>query len=439
MIKENVKSAVGSRTFISLVLGFALLPICFFGCAHPKEDFDGEFAKLSDAWAGDVGRRAATTEKLDWRTASRKVVEENRSLRRARENVRRAEKGVPQVVRDLIPAPDFSLRVTDTFDNVERFGQDGVSLNVGAFIRLSGLFYLPRDLYTARLNLLGQQVAYRIAKRERLVTLWSAFQLKQLLVERRERLGRLAEIVERLPVSASGDWRRQLADAHEQLFQAEASLQSELAELLNTSSDVRLTADSAPDYSVPNGSELEARLREESLSREVATIEILRAYAAIDGAKLERWPQPNFYVYGGDFLDYRNNETETFSWDSMFGTAGTYYRVDVSGRRALRVEEAEFNAKLAEERVELEQAALLQKIRVQLQELKQLDDRLERLERRRDLTIRLLNGSTPQLLLRRMQELYGIEQERASYKETRIQLAAFFLFHDEAFWSQLSF
>lgn len=436
MIKESVKSVAASRAPLPLVVGLAWMTIFFFGCAHPKKDFEAEYAQLSGTWSEEVGSGTTNTEEFDWENAVQQVAEHNRPLRRSRESVRRAEKGVPQVVRDLIPAPDFNLRVTDTFDNVAQFGEDGVSLNVGAFIRLSGLFYLPRDLYAARLNLLGHQVAYRVARRERLVTLWTAFQLKQLLVERRERLDRLVEAVERLPKTASSNWHRQLLEAQEPLSQAEATMQSQLAELLNTASEVRLITDSTPKYPVPEGPELEKRLGEKSLSREVATIEILRAYAKIEGAKLEQWPQPNFYVYGGDFLDYRNNETETFRWDSMFGTAGTYYRVDVSGRRALRVKEAKFDAQLVEERVDLQQTVLLREVRFKLQQLEQLDNKLQQLDRRRDLIIRLLDASTPQVLLQRIQELYGIEQARTTAIESRIKLAAFFLFHDEAFWSQ---
>jgi len=410
--------------------------VILIGCASPREDFDKELTELGDNWSSEIEAADGTKLEPDWEAATGRMLEQNLSLRRSREQIRRAERGIGQVYRDLIPAPDLNLRITDTLGELEDFGRDGISLSVGAFIRLSGVFYLPRNLYAARLNLIGQQLAHRIQKRERMVSLWVAFRVNELLVERRERLELLSRLVAAMPGDSAVSWSAQLEEAGVQLSALERDLQEELALILNAKEEITPVGDSAPAYEPPGETELVTSLEARSLLREVAAVDLLQAYAAVDAAKLDRWPRPDFYLYGGDFFQYRDNETENFSWDSMFATAGAYHTFDVSGRRALRVEDAQFDAGLIKERVAFEQSALLREMRAKRHQLNRVDTALDRLDRQRALLVRLLNRSEPSKLIAGIQRLYRVELVRNSYIERQTELSAFFLFHDETFWAE---
>ena len=408
-------------------------------CAHPQEDFESSVAELGEEWSTNLQAPMGTAFRPDWDAAVRHLLEHNPSIRQSEEAVRRAERGISEVYRDLIPAPDLNLRVTDALDDLDQFGEDGLSLSVGAFIRLSGVFFLPRDLYAARLMVLGTRIADRVAKREHIVQLWVAFRQMRELEMERDRVEGLERLVQRLPAGMASTENRRVRDARLRLEEAFSDTQENLIELLNQRDAPIPELSTAPNYSPPELPIFEKLLSDSSISREVAAVELLRAYARIDGAKLDRWPRPDLYVYGGDFFEYRNRESDSFDWESTFLTAGTYYRLDVSGRRAARVDDARFDAALIEEAVGNRQAGLMRELRAKRSELKRIEAELEDLERRKEILSRLLQHAAPEDFLQRVEQLSMIDQERAVYMQTRIELYAFFLFHDEAFWSDYAF
>jgi hypothetical protein len=346
---------------------------------------------------------------------------------------------VLQVYRDLIPVPRIEAWTSETLENIANLTWESVNLNVNAFIRLSGIFYLPRDLYSAKLRLLSLQVAYRTQKRELLVSLWEAFASYELLKEQDEKLTQIIQCLDRTSDTSFLVWQQQLNDELSKILEAQAELDHKVRLLLSTHETVSLYTETLPPYTVFREDDLFLSSNIACLNREVLTIEILYAIARADGAKIDRWPRPNFFIYGGNLFDHRHGSTESLRWDSLVLSAGVDYEIDVSGRRTAHIRDAEFDAKLITARVEIEQANLAHQLRGTFQELNRVECEIVRLAQRKQAILLVMSFSDSEQLLTSIQQIYSIDREYAMLQNMRLQLSATLLFHDDAFWSDHSF
>jgi PBP1b-binding outer membrane lipoprotein LpoB len=69
----------------SSLLVIALSIVLLSGCASPSQDFKEAYKDLSEAWHTNGTANAIPPIQLDWKSAAQRLVDENLSMRMARE------------------------------------------------------------------------------------------------------------------------------------------------------------------------------------------------------------------------------------------------------------------------------------------------------------------------------------------------------------------
>lgn len=340
---------------LSRFFSFLFCLLLFTGCRTVEVDFETAQSDLDIVWKEALLPTSVdAVEVVGWSDALELLYKNNANLRKQAVLLERAERRVGQVYRDLLPAPFITLRIRENIDQLDDLASDSLNFNASTYLRLSGLFTLPQDLYAANLMYLRSCLMYEASRRDATVELWVLMHTAAILESAVIESGRMRAFMNHFGQEIDNSIELLLDASERQILDGRQRVQSELRELLQVECvELRVQADGLPDFEAIGGFGFELD-EAGALVRKLAAVELLGADARIRGAQLNYWPRFSFSIYGGDLFRYVNGEESYLEPDDLFFTAGLNYTVDFSGRRSAQVQDAKVDAEFLEERIALD-------------------------------------------------------------------------------------
>jgi len=410
------------------------------GCRSPSDVINRESVILDESWAHRVKSFSAREVRiLTWPEAVALMKERNPLLLRADEERFRAQRGIGQVYKNLLPYMQLRMGIDKRINELDTISFDDVRWDLNAYSILSGVLTLRRDVYAAELTYLRSNLLREITSREKIIELHRMFIVSRQLQITEQRLLESERALRGMPAS-----RRSLESTpatvnhlREQLRSRQAKLQSDLMKLLDLADfRVELRDDHLPevDYSKTPLNIADAS-RVGVLRRKLLAIELVGARARVTGAKLQYWPDISVFLTSGPLWTTSSGETIWWRSEDLRLSLNAYMPIDINGRIRNQVRDAKVDLEFLQREIVLRETILVSELEDKRQALVQVERDILDQDRKRALLMQLLSIEGAENLSERLHQWSEIEARRENALDQRAQLNAFFLFFDEAFWS----
>jgi hypothetical protein len=410
------------------------------GCRSPSVVVNREAEVLDAAWlrraeefSGRPGR------KLLWNEAVRLLDERNPVLLRANEDRFRAERGIFQVYKNLLPYMQLRAGIDKRINELNSIGFDDIRWDFNAYAALSGVLTLSRDVYAAELTYIRAQIVRELTFREKVVDLHRLFINSSQLTVAKQRLKESERILRDMPATQRSleAGPQTIAFLSEKIRSQQASLDEELLKLFDlVDAKIELAPQGWPevDYAqVPLNAADSSRVG--VLRRKLLAIELVGAQARVKGAKLQYWPDISVFLTSGPLWSTRDGSAIWWRSEELRFSVGAYIPIDITGRVRNQVRDAGVDLEFLKREIALREAIMVLAFEDKRLALIQADRDIKDQERKRSLLMQLISIEGAVNLSERLSQWAEIESRRENAAEQRAQLNAFFLFFDEAFWS----
>ena len=378
---------------IKLFILAAGLALVLTGCLSPKKKVAARLPELRSQWTTNVLRQAGLPEqRIDWPTAVSLLRVRNLKLLSGRMEITNSQESVRQVYKDLIPTLDFRVNMDRSLKNIAATSVDDITFRADSFFNVPGIVNMNARFFSARLTLLRAQMAYQVTEREQMIELYKlfvAFQEARELSSQLQTEEELADSIQKADPLAGQVLLEELKSRRLGLEKQNEGLQASAGDLLGDR-DWRwiLQTNGWPILSYAQQPlPLQDSNRIAQLQMNLVAVELVGAWAAVRGIKLQYWPELTIFVTGPPLYQRSAGVEHFWSLGEMRASADLFWRLDTRGYVSRQLRQARRDQALQWARLRQETLALMDKLlsaqkltltmRQQLEQLQQFLPMLE--------------------------------------------------------------
>lgn len=325
------------------MLAGCLAPLLLTGCLSASKKVAREMPPLHARWQADVAHQSALPERsLDWPAALALLHANNSKLRGARNDITNSFELARQVFKDLIPTIDLRAGAAKSLSDLPATSLSDVTFNIDSIFNVPGVVNFNSRLFAGRLEVLRAKTAYRLAEREQTIDLYKLFleahendeAAAELKAERK-----LAEGVLRADQLSGQLMLKDIKTRELLLVKDREDFQGRIGDIL-MNRDFRwiLTTNGLPafDYNI-NPLHLNDTNHVAQLQTRLVAIELVGAWAQIQGIKLQYWPELTIFVTGPSVFQISNGHAQFWSASDIVAEADFFWTIDTRGYVGLQL------------------------------------------------------------------------------------------------------
>ncbi|MDB6068800.1 MAG: hypothetical protein JWR26_5008 [Pedosphaera sp.] len=418
----------------------SLALVLLTGCLSPQNKVARELPALHHRWQADVARQSALPERaLAWPEALALLQQNNLKLRAARVDITNSQELARQVFRDLIPTINLRSGLSESLKNLPAASINDVTFNIDSFFNIPGVVNFNTRIFAGRLSVLRAQTAFQLAVREQTIDLFKLFleagENEEVAAElRSDHL--LADAVRKSDELSGQIMLKDIKTRQLALVNAQDDLQTRIGQLLmDQQFRWKLTTNGLPAFTYPDRPLcLSDTNRVAQLQTKLVALELVGAWAQIQGIKLQYWPELTIFVTGPSVFQRVDGKDHFWSSADVIASADFFWALDTRGyvsqqlrltRRAQDLERAQLlqDSRSLVDRL-LSAQRLVGSLTDQIKQLDQLISFLDEIPRDMDLNSILQAAETNRTL----------RSQRFKLRRDLAELNTLFWFVDEQQW-----
>ncbi len=398
---------------------------------------------LHARWQADVAHQAALPERtLDWPAALAKLRSNNLKLRSARVDITNSQDLARQVYKDLIPTVNLRSGIGQNLKNLPATSLNDVTFNVDSFFNIPGIVNFSSRLFAGRLQVLRAKTACQLVEREQTIELYKVFLEAQENEEKAaelksERL--LASAVQRADELAGQLLLKDIKTQQLLLTRSREDFQTHLSDLLmDRQYRWVLSTNGLPEFNYETKPlPLNDTNRVAQLQTRLVALELVAAWAQIQGIKLQYWPELTIFVTGPSVYQVVNGQSQFWSAGEVVAQADFFWSIDTRGYVGLQLRQTRREQELQAAQLQQDSRALIDRLLAAQRLAGSLLEQISQLDR----LISLL-GIIPQdldfnSLLQAADSNRSLRYQRFKLRRELAELNTLFWFVDEQRWSPL--
>ncbi len=398
---------------------------------------------LRARWQADVAHQASLPERaLDWPTALALLHSNNLKLRSARADISNSVDLARQVYKDLIPTINLRSGVAQSLKNLPATSIDDVTFNIDSFFNIPGIVNFSSRLFAGRLQVVRAKTACQLVEREQTIELYKLF------LEARENEETAAELkserlfaaaIKRADELAGQMLLKEIKTSELSLTKSREDFQTRVSDiLLDRQYHWVLTTNNLPEFNYDTQPlNLNDTNRVAQLQMRLVALELVAAWAQIQGIKLQYWPELTIFVSGPSVYQVSNGHSQFWSAGNIVAEADFFWSIDTRGYVGLQLRQTRRAQELEAAQLQQDSRALIAKL-IAAQRLEgSLREQIAQLDK-----LIALIGEIPQdldfnSLIQSVDSRRSLREQRYKLRYDLAELNTLFWFVDERKWSPL--
>lgn len=416
---------------MAMTAGATGLIVLAFGCKSVEEHVEEQRAEIHRYYPElTVDPHDLPERLLDWDTAV-SMLSSNLVMRKANEEIIKAEVAVNRVFLDLIPELTLQGIYTQAIKDVTELSSENFNVNVNAMFLVPGIVRLRMDYYAAMLACFKAQQQYELACREEVVNLYSLFRQYQRLEQSRR--------IETLNTASPYLGTAERTELEFMQRQKETELWLGLSSALGCySNNWRVTTDHLPafDYlATPLDWDDPEKVGKLYVTLQATELEGARLREM--GIKFQYWPQLNMRVYSPSVYLLSGGDRGGFEFDAedIRFEASVRMRLDSNLRIRDQLREAQRGTDLLKQALYEDSQERLKKLADAHEALAIIDTRMRQVVARRQLLQSIKQTGNYEMFERHKAACIELMNQQLALEQERDGIIPVLWIADELWWS----
>ncbi|MDB6022162.1 MAG: hypothetical protein JWQ04_2019 [Pedosphaera sp.] len=418
-----------------------LLLLFLTGCLSPQQKLAREIPGLRTKWQTDVAHQSALPERLvSWPEALALLQADNLKLRAARADITNSTELARQVYRDLIPTLNLRSGVSKSLKNLPATSIDDVTFNVDSFFNIPGVMNFNTRLFAGRLSVIRSKTAYQLMEREQTIELYKLFleaRENEELAAELETERRLGEAVRKADEISGQVLLKDIDNEEVQREKAAENFQTRVGDLLaDRGFRWVLTTNGLPEFNYTTRPlHLEDTNNVAQLQMKLVALELVGAWAQINGIKLQYWPEVTIFVSGPSAFQFNNGRAQFWSSADIVGTADFFWSIDTRGYVSQQLRLTRRAQDLEKTQLQQDSLALIDRLLAARRLEGSLSEQAAQLDRLFSFLEKIPPDTDVASILQRAETNRTLHFQRSRLRRDLAELNTVFWFVDETKWS----